>query len=193
MAARGWDVTALEPDAVLFEQLLKQPGIAARCESFLDHRPTSPYDAIVAESVLFQMNLTEAFTHARALLRPHGYLAFVEAVWAGDVTRVRSTQLHEDTLRLFGLPVGSREPMTWQDWSTHLHSCGFETLYSELLPQGSAGHPPSANRAGKLRALANNPLLVLCAVRYRLQKRRVRVPSGAQESWIFLGRSLARQ
>jgi len=191
MVALGWDVTALEPDAVLFEELRRRPGMVARRESFLDHRPTVPYDAIVAESVLFQMSLTDAFAHACALLRPGGYLAFVEAVWTRDVTAARSRQAHEDTLRLFGIAVGSREPMTWQDWRNHLHSCGFETLRAELLPQGSAGHPPSGNRADSLRAMARNPLLLLSAVRYRLRKRRARMPSGAQESWLFLGRAVA--
>ena len=81
MASKGWDVTALEPDGILFAKLRKRLGAAARCEPFLSHRSAQPYDAIIAESVFFQMDLAHVFAHARALLKPGGYLAFVEAVW----------------------------------------------------------------------------------------------------------------
>ena len=145
MATLGWDVTAIEPDPVLFARLEKRLGGAARCERFLSHRPATLYDAVVAESVFFQMNLAEVFAHARAVLRPGGYLAFVEAVWTERVDAATSRQLHEATRYLFGIPVGSREPMTWRDWSRQLTLSGFETVHAELLARGSAGHPPTAN------------------------------------------------
>jgi SAM-dependent methyltransferase len=190
MAGLGWDVTALEPDPVLFARLKRRLGGSARCERFLTHRPAAPYDAVVAESVFFQMNLAEAFAHARALLRPGGYLAFAEAVWTEGVTAATSTKLHETTQHLFGIPVGSRDPMTWQDWSRQLALSGFETMHAERLARGSAGHPPTANWPASIAAMIRDPRLALWTVRYRARKRFARMPPGVQESWIFLGGSL---
>jgi protein-L-isoaspartate O-methyltransferase len=193
MAALGWDVTAIEPDPILFAKLQKRLGASARCESILDHAPAAPYDAIIAESVLFQMDLAQVFTHFRTLLKPGGYLAFVEAVWTERITPAKSEELHDVTKRLFGLSVGSREPLTWKDWSAHLRNCGFETVHAELLPRGSAGHPPTAHWPASLVAMVRDPRLALWMARYRVRKRSVRMPPGVQESWIFLGRSPERQ
>jgi SAM-dependent methyltransferase len=187
MSALGWDVTAIEPDAILFARLQKRLGATARCESLLEHAPTAPYDAIIAESVFFQMNLAQAFGHVRALLRPGGYLAFAEAVWTEKITAALSSELHDNTQRLFGIAVGSREPLTWQDWCRHLKDAGFETAHAELLPRGSAGHPPTGNWSASIVATVRDPRLALWMARYRLRKRRARMPAGVQESWLFLG------
>jgi len=189
MTALGWDVTAIEPDPVLFARLNRRLGASARCEQFLMHRAAVPYDAVVAESVFFQMDLKEVFAHARALLRPGGYLAFVEAVWTEGVDAATSARLHETTQHLFGIPVGSREPMSWRDWSRQLEMAGFETAHAERLPRGSAGYPPTANRPASIMALIRDPRLALWTVRYRARKRVARMPPGVQESWLFLGRS----
>jgi SAM-dependent methyltransferase len=189
MASLGWEVTAIEPDPVLFAKLKTRLGRSACCEPFLQHQAAAPYDAIVAESVFFQMNLSEVFTHARDLLKPGGYLAFVEAVWTKKINAPQSTELHENTLRLFGIAVGSREPLTWNDWSRVLGNCQFETLHAELLPRGSAGHPPSVNWPAAAAALARDPRLAIWMARYRLRKRLSRMPAGIQESRLYLGRS----
>jgi SAM-dependent methyltransferase len=193
MAAKGWQVTALEPDSILFAKLHKRLGAAARCEPFLSHRANVPYDAIIAESVFFQMNLAEVFAHAHTLLRPGGTLAFVEAVWTDKVSAATSRELHENTQRLFGLAVGSREPLTWQDWSRHLKDAGFETLEAELLPRGSAGHPPTANWPASILAIVRDPRLALWSARYRVRKHSAPMPPGAQESRIFLAQALERR
>jgi hypothetical protein len=154
----------------------------------MGHGPAAPYDAIIAESVFFQMNLELVFAHAQALLRPGGYLAFVEAVWTERITAAKSSELHENTKRLFGIAVGSREPLTWQDWSKHLQDCGFETVYAELLPRGSAGHPPTVHWPASIFAIARDPRLVLWMALYRVRKRFARMPAGILESRLFLGR-----
>jgi SAM-dependent methyltransferase len=189
MRSLGWDVTAIEPDAILFARLRKRLGEAARCESFLCHQATAPYDAIIAESVFFQMDLARVFSHARGLLKPGGHLAFVEAVWTESISPAKSSELHEDTQRLFGIAVGSRERLTWQDWCRQLRECGFETECEQLLPRGSAGHPPSRNWRASAAAIARDPTLLLWMARYRLRKRGVLMPPGAQESWLFLGKT----
>jgi SAM-dependent methyltransferase len=189
MAELGWDVTAIEPDPVLFSKLRKRLGTQARCEQYLAHQPLQSYDAIVAESVFFQMNLAQVFAQAAILLKPGGYLAFVEAVWTDKITAAMSNELHDTTQRLFGIPVGSREPLTWKDWSAQLRTAGFETINVELLPRGSAGHPPSANWPASVAAMIRDPRLALWVVRYRLRKRLSGMPAGVQESRIFLGKS----
>lgn len=188
MTSLGWDVTAIDPDPVLFARLKERLGSSARCEPFLGHIPTAPYDAIIAESVFFQMDLAQVFAHASALLKPGGYLAFVEAVWTDRITAAMSRELHENTNRLFGISVGSREPLTWHDWVKHLGDAGFDTVHAELLPRGSVGHPPTANRSSSIRAMLRDPRLVLWMARYRVRKRFARMPMEIQESWIFLGR-----
>jgi SAM-dependent methyltransferase len=193
MASLGWDVTAIEPDPILFAKLKERLGSSARCESFLGHRPTAPYDAIIAESVFFQMDLAQVFAHASALLKPGGYLAFVEAVWTDRITAAMSRDLHEKTQRLFGIPVGSREPLTWHDWAQHLRDSGFAIVHAEPLPRGSVGHPPTVNWPSSIRAMVRDPRLVLWMARYRVRKRFARMPTEVQESWIFLGTSPERR
>jgi SAM-dependent methyltransferase len=188
LVALGWDVTALEPDPILYAKLRRRMGDSARCEPFLSHESATPYDAIIAESVFFQMDLARTFTHAHALLRPGGYLAFVEAVWTGKIDALGSKQLHDATQRLFGIAVGSSEPLTWRDWSGHLQSCRFETERAERLPRGSAGHPPTSHWTSTILAIARDPRLALWMARYRMRKCQVRMPAGVQESWIFLGK-----
>jgi SAM-dependent methyltransferase len=189
MLGLGWDVTALEPDPVLFESLHKRLGARARRESLLEHATASPYDAIIAESVFCMLDLPRTFAQARALLKPGGYLAFVDAVWTDGVSAAQSKAWHEQTLKLFGIPVGSRERLTWADWRRYLADCGFETQCAERLPRGSAGHPPTASPAASIAAVLRDPRLVLWMARFRARKRIARMPGGVLESWIFLGRS----
>lgn len=189
MLGLGWDVTALEPDPILFETLRKRLGARARSEPFLEHTTAAPYDAIVAESVFCMLDLPQTFTHARALLKPGGYLASVDAVWTDGVSAAQSQAWHQQTLRLFGIPVGSRERLTWADWLRYFHDCGFETQCVERLPRGSAGHPPTASPGATIIAVLRDPRLMLWMARYRARKRIARMPSGVLESWIFCGRS----
>jgi SAM-dependent methyltransferase len=187
MLARGWEVTALEPDAVLFSTLQSRLGARARCEAFLAHATSQGYDAIVAESVFCMLDLDCVFFHARQLLRPGGYLAFVDAVWSDTVSSADSRAWHDNTLRLFGLPVGSRERLTWQDWCGRARAAGFRTLYNVQLPRGAAGAAPTPGRRTGLGGLLRKPALLACDARYRLRKRRARIPAEALESWIYFG------
>jgi protein-L-isoaspartate O-methyltransferase len=189
MAALGWDVTALEPDPVLFAGLKRRLGRGALCERFLTHRPTAPYDAVVAESVFFQMDIAEVCKHASTLLRPGGNLAFVEAVWTEEVDALTSRRLHETTQYLFGMAVGSREPITWRDWSHQLRLSGFETVHAEMLSPASPSLARSVNWPALIGAMIRDPRLALWSVRYRTRHRLGIMPQRAQESWIFVGQS----
>jgi hypothetical protein len=70
-----------------------------------------------------------------------------------------------------------------------LQDCGFAAECAQLLPRGSAGHPPSRNWRASIAAIARDPTLLLWMARYRLGKRGVSMPPGAQESWLFLGKT----
>jgi SAM-dependent methyltransferase len=186
MQKMGWDVTALEPNRAMFLQLQKRIGSAAQCVAFLAHEAPA-YDAIVAESVLFQMDLIPAFIHARRLLRPGGIFAFSDAVWCEGVSAATSRGWHDRTLRRFGIAVASREPLTWKDWLKQLHTAQFSTLHAERLPRGSASHPPTKDRTKAMLAMLSDPKLALWIMRYEFRKR-LRLPSGgALESWLFAG------
>ena len=193
MLGMGWDITALEPDPVLFETLRHRLGVRARCETLVSHSTAVKYDAIIAESVFCMLDLPRAFMHARSLLKPGGYLAFVEAVWTDGVSAAQSKAWHDRTLSLFGLPVGSRERFTWADWVRHLNDSGFETQCAERLAPGSAGHPPTPSPGASVIAVLRDPRLVLWMARYRARKRIARMPKGVLESWIFLGRNRQQQ
>ena len=187
MSELGWEVTALEPDPVLFRILERRLGARARRETLAAHQASQPYDALVAESVLALLDVRSALAQAHRLLRPSGHIAFVEAVWTEGVAAAQSRAWHDETLRLFGIPVGSRERLTWQNWRRCLEECGFEAVHAERLPRGSAGHPPTPDRRASIVALMRDPRLACWVVRYRIRKRRVRMPGGVLESWVFLG------
>ena len=187
MIARGWDVTALEPQPELFGILAARVGAAACRTAFLEHASTTAYDAIVAESVLFQLDLPRSFAHARALLRPGGCLALVDAVWRAGVSPDESRAWHERTQELFGIAVASRAPHTWADWVQQLQAAGFHTEHAERLRPGAAGHPPTRSWRRTLGAVARDPRLALWAAAYRLRKRRLHMPGGLLESWLYLG------
>ncbi|MGH8220307.1 MAG: class I SAM-dependent methyltransferase [Steroidobacteraceae bacterium] len=189
MTELGWEVTALEPDPVLFRILERRLGSRARRESLAAHCPVEPYDAVVAESVLALLDVREALAQVHNLLKPAGYVAFVESVWAEDVGATQARAWHDQTLRLFGIPVGSRGRLTWQDWRRYLEECGFDCLCAERLPHGSAGHPATPDRRALIDASIRDPRLVVWLGRYRLRKRRVGMGGGALESWVFVGRS----
>jgi len=194
MAALGWDVTALEPDPVLFQTLEARLGSGARCESLLSHNAQQPYDALIAESVFCVLDLAAALAHAGTLLKPGGYLALVDAVWTDKVTAAESSYWHDRTQHLFGIPVGSRERLTRQDWCTQLQAAGFVSEHTLALPPGSAGTPPSGDWRASLRAMIRDPRLLLWMTRYRMRMRGARPPAGSLESLIFIARwSGARQ
>jgi SAM-dependent methyltransferase len=188
MTALGWKVTAIEPDPVLFERLCERSGVLARNESFLEHDPSGRYDAIIAESVFFMMDLEQSFRHAKALLEPGGHLAFVDALWTNRVSNEQTHRIYEETKSTFGIPVASAEPLTVDDWSQRLTKSGFEIVRAELLPSGAAARPPTRNRKSSAIALLKDPRLVFWMIRFWLMRRKVRIPGNALESWLFLAR-----
>jgi len=186
MRTMGWDVVAIEPDPILFRQLEARMGPRARSEPFLQHVTTRAYDAIIAESVFFMLDLPTALRHAGSLLKPGGCLALVDAVWSDRISAAQSERLHDLTASLFGIPVASRQPMTHRDWLGHLSDAGFAALHAERLPPGSTGQPPSRSERSTMATLIRSPDLLPWMLRFRWRMRRTRLPAGALESWLFL-------
>jgi len=69
-----------------------------------------------------------------------------------------------------------------------LEDCGFATECAQLLPRGSAGHPPSRNWRASIAAIARDPTLRLWMARYRLRKRGLSMPPAAK-SWLIPGKT----
>ena len=192
LARRGWAVTALEPDPVLFDLLdrrgQKEGFRAQRC-FFKDYAPDHRVDAIIAESVLFMTDLKNTFEHARALLRPGGVLAFVEAVWVDEVSGEQALEIHEASLRTFGIPVASSEARTFAAWEKLLCDVGFDTVHAKRVAPSA---PRSWRRQKSLqifKGLSQNPAALLGVLRYAWKKRDFEIPPGSLESWLYLGRS----
>ncbi len=187
MVERGWAVTALEPDPVLFQRLRTRPGLRAVNQSLFEHHVEEPYDAVLAESVLYMNDLDEVFGRSREILRPEGLLAFVDAVWTDVVSGDEAAEIHDRSDRLFGIPVASRARLTWDDWRRALDAVGFETLESVRLEPASLPESTRRTLGPAARALLKNPLVLPQALVYHHRMRRFRLPQGALEGWAYLG------
>ena len=187
MAQLGWSVTALEPDPVLYRRLRQGRGVQAVNQSLFEHRVEEPYDAVLAESVLYMNDLDAVFGRSREILTPGGLLAFVDAVWTDVVSPDEAAEIHDRSSRLFGIPVASRARLTWDDWRGALEMAGFETLECRRLEP--VAPTPFARRAvgPAARALVKNPLAIPQALVYHHRMRRFRLPEGALEGWVYLG------
>jgi SAM-dependent methyltransferase len=78
---RGWQVTAIEPNPVLRRELEKRLPIRAYPHGFETFEDAEPYDALIAESVFYRLELEQTFARAHRLLRRDGRLALVDMVW----------------------------------------------------------------------------------------------------------------
>ncbi len=180
LAGAGYDVTALEPDPVLFRRLAAVPGVFARNEPL--EAGAGLHDAVLAESVLYALPLDRAFRKVRGLLRDGGVLCFVDMVWTPSADPAAVPRLHDATRDAFGLAVASREPLAWSDWRAALASAGFRVREERRLGAGSPGVQSRSRGRAVLGAL-RHPSLVADLLRFRRASRRLRVPPGWVESW----------
>jgi SAM-dependent methyltransferase len=186
MRRRGWEVVSLEPNAVLREQFAsRHPGgaQAASLEAF----PGVPgtFDAAIAESVLYGRSLPAVFATLHRLVRPNGLVAMVDLVWTSAADPTVAARIHDDTSAMFGIPMASRERLTWTDWQTALRTAGFVPVAERRLERGAR----AVEQVGFAAAL-RHPVAVATLLRYRFLTRRVAVPPGWLESWMSVWRRM---
>ena len=189
MAGLGWSVTALERDPVLYRRLSRNTGIRALNQDLAEHEAEKPYDAVIAESVLYMNDLESVSGRIREVLKPGGLLAFVEAVWTEVVPPDEAAEIHDRSNWLFGIPVASRVRLTWDDWRRVLQATGFERIEARRLEPVSPGRAWSMPFGPSLSAILRHPTVVPQALAYRYRMRQFQMPEGSLEGWAYLGRT----
>lgn len=191
MRARGWEVTALEPDPVLASRLKAVNGVRVmQCgvESLEPEGGAIPFDAVLAESVLYGADLSVALAKIHSVLRPGGVLALSEMVWAPGTSAELAARTHDESLRRYGIAGTSRTPWAWGDWRQAIREAGFELAREECLGEGSPGGATDGGRWAALRGLLARPGLILDLARHRLALRDEVLDNRHFESWRALAR-----
>jgi SAM-dependent methyltransferase len=178
---RGLEVTALEPNPRLHAQLVATVRSARRdrCEEF---RPSAPVDAVVAESVLYMLDLPRILPHVRAWLREGGVVAHSDMVWAPGTPAHVARALYDETLERHGIAVASREPWTWDDWIRMFDAAGFALAHAERLASSPRDARPS------VASMVRHPLAVLSLARQRAS--RPALDPNLFESWVACWRAV---
>jgi SAM-dependent methyltransferase len=184
MRSRGWQVVSLEPNGVLRERFTSQHPAGARAAS-LEAFAGAPgtFDAAIAESVLYSMSLPAVFATLHRLVRPNGLVAMVDLVWTSEADPTVAARIHDETSARYGIPMASRERLTWTDWQTSLRKAGFVSVAERRLERGAR-----AVRQIGWRAAVRHPVAAATLLRYRFLTRRVAVPPGWLESWMSVWR-----
>jgi SAM-dependent methyltransferase len=186
MARLGWRVEAIEPNEVLRRALAKQHVkiYFEKLEAFKP--PARPYDAVIAESVLYAMELPSAFAKLYGLLRPGGVLGFVDLLWTEAADPQVVAAIHDETQCTFGIPMASRQRHTWTDWKRMLREVGFELVAEREAREPQAPARPAridlVGRLGQLLSGLRHPLALGQRLNYRRLSRRPRVPAAWLET-----------
>jgi SAM-dependent methyltransferase len=186
LLARGWQVTAIEPNPLLRVALENRSALRAYAGTFETFVDVVPFDAVIAESVFYRLNLEHAFAHARRLLRPGGLLALVDMVWTDVASADATAELAEQSERAFGIPMASVERLTWAAWRRELVSAGFGEVAAERV--GPWGEPDLRRWWRMLRNGARHPRALAQYFSYRAVSRIPSVPNGWLESWASVWR-----
>ena len=188
MLKRGWQVVPIEPSDTLRHQLESRLGISAHAGGFEDFDSADgAYDVVLGESVFYGMDLKKAFAKVHRILRPGGLLATLDTVWTAAAIPDVAATIHDDSKRIFGIPMASREALTWSDWRRILAEAGFLAVVEKQIPPGSLKADKGA-RWVKLRAALGQPLALLQNLNHRRQFGRLHVPAGWTETWMAVWR-----
>ena len=184
MLARGWEVVALEPNPVLracFSARHPAPARPERLEHFA--HPGPAFDAAIGESVFYAMDLPAAFARLHDLLRPGGLLAFVDLVWTDRGDHALAARVHDATRAIFGIPMTSRQRLTWTDWRRALEDAGFVAVAERQV-----GTSARASVRVGLSRVVRHPATFASYLRYALFAPHVDIPEGTVESRMAVWR-----
>jgi SAM-dependent methyltransferase len=183
LMSAGFDVTALEPNATVRAILARRLGIEARATSFETvAEPDGSYDAILSESVFYAFDLPGCFAKAYRLLRPGGLFGFAEMLWTQAAEADAVAAIHDETKRIFGIPMAPRRHVTAATWEAALRDAGFsEVAHTRIGPAAPDGEP-WARRLRLALGLLRQPALIPAFLGYRFQQRRPWAPPGWLES-----------
>jgi SAM-dependent methyltransferase len=190
MLKRGWNVTPLEPSDVLRRRLRRRVGFTVapvRFESF--EAEAGSFDAVIGESAFYGMDMASAFAKVHALLRRGGIFASLDMLWTEKAEAPVAARIHDDTKRIFGIPMASRVVVTWSDWRKLMRAAGFEEIEARRLPPGSL----YADWKTKLTILASapwHPVAFAQYLKHRYLALASRVPAGWTETWMALWRRI---
>jgi SAM-dependent methyltransferase len=187
MLGLGWQVVPIEPNAILRRELVARLGIRADpnlLETFVGE--AGSFDAVIGESTFYAMSLPAAFGTVRQLLRPGGLLASVDMVWTDMADPAVAARVHDETREIFGIPMASRDRLSWSDWKALLNGAGFMPVIERKLPT----HAWRRKRDGRvtLASVLRHPLAFAQLLRYRFLTRAQRVPPGWLETWAAVWR-----
>jgi|GEM_PF-6701462 len=191
MLARGWKVVSVEPNEVLRRCLRERVNVAAFAgsfETFDDAGSAESYDAVIGESVFYGTELAASFRKVHRLLRPGGCLALVDMVWTAAACAASNAAavaaLHDETKRIFGIAMASREALAWLDWKRILTAAGFTALVERRVAPLAPHSTSRRSKTAILRGALGHPLAFLQAAKHRRWFRQVEVPPGWTETWL---------
>jgi SAM-dependent methyltransferase len=188
MVGRGWHVVPIEPNDVLRRELEAKLPIHVHpngLETFAGGE--GRFDAVIGESAFYGMNLPAAFGKVHRLLRPGGLLASVDMVWTDLADPEVAARVHDETRETFGIPMASRERLTWSDWKTLLNHTGFVQVIERKF-QGNAWRVRKRDRRITMASALRHPLAFAQHLKYRHLSRTSRVPPDWLETWIAVWR-----
>jgi SAM-dependent methyltransferase len=184
LLAAGFDVTAIEPNpiagAILRRRLLHVDARATSFETF--DAPDGSYDAVIGESVFYAFDPATTFARARRLLRSDGLFGFAETFWTEAATADGAAFIHDQTKRMFGIPIAPRARLTAAAWSVGLRDAGFVEVAGIPLERTAADGERGLRRRRLALGLLRNPALIPTFLRYRAYQRLPWAPSGWLES-----------
>lgn len=185
---RGWQVTAIEPNAVMRRVLEKRLAIRAYPDSFETFDDPEPYDAVIAESVFYRFNLEQAFARVHRLLRPDGRFALVDMVWTDAAQPDAAPAVAAETERVFGIPAASAAPLTWASWKRMLAAAAFAEVTSERVGAMKPPPPQPQRRRNLLLNGVRHPVALASYLSYRKATRSPKIPNDWLEGWMGVWR-----
>jgi SAM-dependent methyltransferase len=184
LLARGWEVTAVEPSPTLRPILARRAPAARVVEALAEAAGSGEgFDAVIAEGVLYSLDLAEVLPTLARLIRPGGLMALCDVALVEGVDAALVASVHRRTKALFGFPMVPAEVLTWKRWNELLGRAGFAAGFAERVSLVGRPGGDAPDRLRRALALARHPRLALAWLRFRLRGRRAWMPAGSTEGW----------